>query len=87
MRDRRLRAASRPKYWGLLLAAVTVLLLPLRGGAEETPEVPPAATSQAATESVERALERLDKREFDLSRALDSTRLDLASAQRRFEAA
>jgi len=87
MRDRRLRVASRPKYWGLLLAAMTVLLLPLRGSAQEPPEVAPAATPQAATESVERALERLDKREFDLSRALDSTRLDLASAQRRFEAA
>ncbi len=66
---------------------MTVLLLPLRGSAQEPPEVPPAATSQAEAESVERALERLDKREFDLGRALDSTRLDLASAQRRFEAA
>ena len=87
MRDRRLRVASRPESWGLLLAAIIGLLLPLPSSAQQPPEAPPAATPQAAAESVEQALQRLDKREFDLGRALDSTRLDLASAQRRFEAA
>lgn len=37
--------------------------------------------------SLDRALEELDKLEFDLGRALESHRLDLASAERRFAAA
>ena len=41
MRDRRLRVASRPKSWGLLLAAMTVLLLPLQGSTQEPPGVSP----------------------------------------------
>ena len=66
---------------------MTVLFLPLRGSAQEPPEVPPAATSQVAPESVERAIERLDKEIFDLNRALESAQVDLNSAERRFAAA
>jgi len=72
---------------GLLLAALIVLLAPLRGEGQEPAEGVPAAAPEAAAESVEQALQRLDKREFDLGRALESTQLDLGSAQRRFEAA
>jgi hypothetical protein len=47
-------------------------------GEEATPQ-PPA--------SLVEVLSTLDKREFDLARALESNRLDLASAERRFAAA
>ncbi len=67
------------------MAALTVSVAALPGDAQEPPA--PVAAPAVQEESVEQALQRLDKREFDLGRALESTRLDLASAQRRFEAA
>jgi small-conductance mechanosensitive channel len=87
VRDRRLQVVSGPKACRLLLAALIVLLLPLAGAAQEPAEAVPEAAPEAELGSVERELERLEKLEFDLGRALQSTRLDLASAQRRFEAA
>lgn len=46
----------------------------------------PAKQAEASTEAVDE-LARIAKRSFDLERALGSTRLDLAAANRRFEAA
>jgi small-conductance mechanosensitive channel len=87
VRDLQLHAVSGPKARGSFLAVLTVLMLPLRGDAQEPARVAPAAAPEATADSFELVLQRLDKLEFDLGRTLNSTRLDLASAQRRFEAA
>lgn len=71
---------------GILLAAL--LLLPVCASAQETASDAAATPEPAAeAESLPQSLERLDKQEFDLGRALESARLDLASAERRFAAA
>jgi len=78
------RRAARP-----ILAAALVWLLAGLAWAQEA--VPEAGAVEAATvaepESLPKALERLAKQEFDLGRALSSTRLDLESARRRFDSA
>jgi chromosome segregation ATPase len=65
------------------------VLLAASVAAQEAPDVAGAveAARVAAPEDLAQALERLAKREFDLGRALDSVRLDLESARRRFESA
>jgi len=59
--------------------------------AESTPEsesvAAPASTTDDGAQTFEQALELLDKLEFDVGRQLESLRLDLASAERRFAAA
>ena len=87
MRNRRPQAAQGSESLRLLLLTLALLLLPLRSEAQEPVDAPPVPAPDVGAESVEPAPARLDKREFDLGRALDSTRLDLSSSQRRFEAA
>ena len=69
-------------------ALVWLLLLPASNAPAQLEPAPPASsTSEAEAETFDRALELLDKLEFDLGRELESLRLDLASAERRFETA
>jgi small-conductance mechanosensitive channel len=75
----RLRAG----YLGLrIVAALLAWVLPAAMLAQ-TPGAPAAADSPASAAAVE----RLDKEIFDLNRALESARLDVNSAERRFAAA
>jgi small-conductance mechanosensitive channel len=67
---------------GLVLAVLVGLVLPLRVSAQQPPA--DATPPRAAPESLADAVERLDKQEFDLARALESARLEFASAERRF---
>jgi small-conductance mechanosensitive channel len=77
-----------PAY-ACLLATALLWLVAGAAVAQRAPEEPGAGkvVDVAAPEDLARALERLAKQEFDLGRALDSTRLDLDSARRRFESA
>jgi len=78
---------------GLLLARVRaallwLLLLPAPNAvAQLEPVAPASSTTDAGAETFDRALELLDKLEFDLGRQLESLRFDLASAERRFATA
>lgn len=74
---RALRLALQSRRSTPSLAAVALLLVALAGS---TPAQPPPGAEPVAAPS----LEQLDKQEFDLGRALESVRLDLASAERRF---
>ncbi|HEY5656588.1 MAG TPA: mechanosensitive ion channel domain-containing protein [Myxococcota bacterium] len=68
----------------LALFALSVGTLPALAAAQAPGEQPDAVAQPA---SIDAALQRLDKRLFDLSRALESARVDLSSAERRFSAA
>jgi potassium efflux system protein len=68
-----------------MLAALLGVVLPLRVSAQQPPA--DATPPRTAPESRAEAIQRLDKQEFDLGRALASARLEFASAERRFAAA
>ena len=69
-------------------ALVWLLLLPAPNALAQPEPAPPASSAtDAGAETFDRALELLDKLEFDLGRQLESLRFDLASAERRFTTA
>lgn len=69
-------------------ALLWLLLLPAPNAVAQLEPAPPASsTTDAGAETFDRALELLDKLEFDLRRQLESLRFDLASAERRFATA
>jgi len=71
-------------------ALLWLLLLPAPNAVAQLEPVAPASSTtdaEAETETFDRALELLDKLEFDLGRQLESLRFDLASAERRFATA
>jgi potassium efflux system protein len=73
-------------------AVLLALVLALDFGAAAAPPAPPkgaeGGAGQAEAEPApEPSIARFDKQEFDLGRALESARLDLSSAERRFSGA
>jgi small-conductance mechanosensitive channel len=77
--------------WGSIAAAMApaILSICIAGLAGPLHAAGPQSSEEleAGPASLAEAIEELDKRDFDLKRAVESARLDLASADRRFAAA